>query len=291
MVVLKVEHLHKNYGKKQVLNDCSFEIHEGDLIGLVGPNGIGKSTLMRSILNLEDVESGTVTLLGISNKEPDFYKQVTFMPSDNYLYTGLSGYDHLAFVANIYGLEKSKIDEVIEKIGIGSYVHQTVKTYSYGMRQHLLIALAVLTDPKLILMDEPFNGLDPTSVIELKRLIHQLHELNISIVVSTHSLGILEDLTSTVWFLKDGQLTQTIGEVHPSANFEIEVGGMSEAALEELMSTSGLAYSLKHLKIQTEVDGELSDYLSYLMAQNVEIIAVNRRKENLEEIYQSFYGV
>lgn len=291
MVVLKVEHLHKNYGKKQVLNDCSFEIHEGDLIGLVGPNGIGKSTLMRSILNLEDVESGTVTLLGISNKEPDFYKQVTFMPSDNYLYTGLSGYDHLAFVANIYGLEKSKIDEVVEKIGIGSYVHHTVKTYSYGMRQHLLIALAVLTDPKLILMDEPFNGLDPTSVIELKRLIHQLHELNISIVVSTHSLGILEDLTSTVWFLKDGQLTQTIGEVHLSASFEIEVGGISEDALDELMSTSGLAYSLTQLKIQTEVDRELSDYLSYLMAQNVEIIAVNRRKENLEELYQSFYGV
>lgn len=291
MIVLKVDKLTKSYGEKHVLKDFSFEINEGDLIGLVGPNGAGKSTLMRAILSLEEIDGGEVTVKGISNKNSDFFKHVTFLPSDNYLYTQLSGYDHLAFVANIYKLGKYNIEEVIDLIGIRSYVNDSVKSYSYGMRQHLLIALSILTKPKLILMDEPFNGLDPTSIIELKQLIRTLHNQKISIVVSTHSLDILEDLTSTIWFIKEGELTRNLNMNESDLIYEIEVEDSINLSLESLMEDSHLSFTIIENRIFTSEEESIEDYLAYLLENNVKINSVNRSKKKLEELYKSFYGV
>lgn len=221
-MVLEVKQLEKRYKNRVILQQVSFTIGAGELIGLVGPNGAGKSTLMRSILGLEELKSGTVHINSISNKDPQFFKSISFLPSDNYLYMQLSGYDHLSFVASIYGIPRQEIEEVIALIGIRSYVNQPVKAYSYGMRQHLLIALSILTKPLIILMDEPFNGLDPTSTIELKQLIRTLHAKGLSIIVSTHNLDILEDLTDTIWFIKDGKLfTNTLVSTKDVA-FEIK---------------------------------------------------------------------
>lgn len=291
MLVLKVDQLTKKYGKKHVLKDFSFEINEGDLIGLVGPNGAGKSTLMRAILSLEEVDSGEVTVKGISNKNSEFFKHVTFLPSDNYLYTQLTGYDHLAFVASIYKLEKNDIKEVIDLIGIRSYVNDPVKSYSYGMRQHLLIALSILTKPQLILMDEPFNGLDPTSIIELKQLIRTLQQRNISIVVSTHSLDILEDLTSTIWFIKEGELIQNLDMNESDSIYEIEVEDSFNLSLESLMEDSHLPFTIIENRIFTSEDQAIESYLAYLLENKVKIKSFNRSKKKLEEMYKSFYEV
>lgn len=291
MLVLKVDQLTKRYGKKHVLKDFSFEVNEGDLIGLVGPNGAGKSTLMRAILSLEEVDSGEVTVKGISNKNSEFFKHVTFLPSDNYLYTQLTGYDHLAFVASIYKLEKNDIKEVIDLIGIRSYVNDSVKSYSYGMRQHLLIALSILTKPQLILMDEPFNGLDPTSIIELKQLIRTLQQRNISIVVSTHSLDILEDLTSTIWFIKEGELIQNLDMNESDSIYEIEVEDSFNQSLESLMEDSHLPFTIIENRIFTSEDQAIESYLAYLLENKVKIKSFNRSKKKLEEMYKSFYEV
>lgn len=291
MSILKVDQLTKNYGKRSILKEITFEMNEGDIIGLVGPNGAGKSTLMRSILALEDVESGSVLIQGISNQNPEFFRYVTFLPSDNYLYMQLTGYDHLAFVANIYNLDKKEIDEVIQLIGIRTYVNDPVKSYSYGMRQHLLIALSILTKPLIILMDEPFNGLDPTSVIELKELIRALHAKGISLLISTHNLDILEDLTSTIWFIKDGELVKNDMLLDGNDPFQIEVGVPAETSLEKLMADSQLPYRILDNRIFTDPAYELEKYLEWLIKNGVPIQSVNRSKRNLEEMYKSFYEV
>ncbi|MCG3087601.1 ABC transporter ATP-binding protein [Sporosarcina cyprini] len=291
MTVLQVDQLTKTYGKRNVLQAITFEMKAGEVIGLVGPNGAGKSTLMRSILALEDVERGSVAVQGISNQNPDFFKYVSFLPSDNYLYMHLTGYDHLVFVANIYGLDKKKIDEVVDTIGIRTYVNQPVKSYSYGMRQHLLIALSILTKPLVILMDEPFNGLDPTSTIELKELIRNLQAKGISILVSTHNLDILEDLTSTIWFIKDGKLYKTDMELDVNEPYEIEVNISDETKLAEMMAESGLPYQLLHNRILTDPEENMENYLEWLLRNGVGIQSVNRSKRNLEEMYKQFYGV
>lgn len=291
MTVLQVDQLTKTYGKRNVLQSITFEMKAGEVIGLVGPNGAGKSTLMRSILSLEDVERGSVVVQGISNQNPDFFKYVSFLPSDNYLYMHLTGYDHLVFVANIYGLDKKEIDEVVDTIGIRTYVNQPVKSYSYGMRQHLLIALSILTKPLVILMDEPFNGLDPTSTIELKELIRNLQAKGISILVSTHNLDILEDLTSTIWFIKDGKLYKTDMELDVNEPYEIEVNISGETKLAEIMAESGLPYQWLHKRILTDPAENVEKYLEWLLKKGVNIQSVNRSKRNLEEMYKQFYGV
>lgn len=291
MSVLTVEKLTKKYGEKSILKNVSFVINGGDLIGLVGPNGAGKSTLMRSILALEEVESGTVKVKDISNKSPEFFKHISFLPSDNYLYTQLTGYDHLSFVANIYHIDKSEIDEVIELIGIQTYVNNPVKSYSYGMRQHLLIALSILTKPLLILMDEPFNGLDPTSTIELKQLIRTLHAQGVSIIVSTHNLDILEDLTHTIWFIKDGNLVKNNILLDANDPYQIVVSLPSETSLEKVMTDSHLPFRLIENRIFTDSTYDVEKYLEWLIKNSIQIKSVNRSKKNLEEMYKSFYEV
>ncbi len=291
MSVLTVEKLTKKYGKKSVLKNISFVINEGDLIGLVGPNGAGKSTLMRSILALEEVESGSVMVKDISNKSSEFFKHISFLPSDNYLYMQLTGYDHLSFVANIYHIDKSKIDEVIELIGIQTFVNNPVKSYSFGMRQHLLIALSILTKPLLILMDEPFNGLDPTSTIELKQLIRTLHAQGVSIIVSTHNLDILEDLTHRIWFIKDGNLVKHNILLDENDPYQIEVSLLSETLLKKLLTDSDLPFRLIENRIFTDPTYNVEKYLEYLIKNGVKIKSVIRSKKNLEEMYKSFYEI
>lgn len=291
MSILKVDQLTKKYGNKSVLQDISFVVNEGELIGLVGPNGAGKSTLMRAILALENVESGSVTVKDISNQNPAFFKYISFLPSDNYLYEQLTGYDHLAFVANIYQVEKIQIDEVIDLIGIKAYVNQAVKSYSYGMRQHLLIALSILTKPLLILMDEPFNGLDPTSVIELKQLIRTLHAQGISIIISTHNLDILEDLTNVIWFIKEGHLSKNDISSDSNYPYEIEVLDLREGFIEKMMTDCHLPFEIIENRILTDPTYEVGEYLERLIKNGVQIKSVNRSKTKLEEMYKRFYEV
>lgn len=288
-MVLRVKQLTKKYKNKTVLKDISFSINAGEIIGLVGPNGAGKSTLMRSILALEAIENGTITVNDIANNQPDFYKYISFLPSDNYLYMSLTGYDHLSFVANIYNLEKTEIEETIDLIGIRSYVNQPIKSYSYGMRQHLLIALSILTKPIIILMDEPFNGLDPTSIIELKQLIRTLHSQGISIFISTHNLDILEDLTQTIWFIKDGELFTNSPVDTMSTSYEIAF--FYQGNVEELMKDSYLPFKMKDSLLMTNSAHSIEKYLEWLIKNGVQIQSVNRSKRNLEDAYRHFYDV
>lgn len=291
MSLLQVHQLRKKYGNLLILRDISFDINEGDIIGLVGPNGAGKSTLLRSILAIEEVERGSVKVKNISNQNSDFYKFVSFIPSDNYLYMQLTGYDHLAFVANIYQLGKAAIEEVIDQIGISTYVDQPVKTYSYGMRQHLLIALSILTKPSIILMDEPFNGLDPTSTIELKELIRKLHAQRISLIISTHNLDILEDLTKTIWFIRDGMLFKDDIKLEMKLPYQIEVKVTDVTILENLMTDCQLPHQLSENIVITDHNYDVGKYLEWLLMNKVQIQSVNQIKPNLEGRYKHFYEV
>lgn len=291
MSLLQVHQIRKKYGNLLILQDISFNINEGEIVGLVGPNGAGKSTLLRSILAIEEVESGSVKVKNISNQNSDFYKFVSFIPSDNYLYMQLTGYDHLAFVANIYQLGKSAIEEVIDQIGISTYVDQPVKTYSYGMRQHLLIALSILTKPSIILMDEPFNGLDPTSTIELKELIRKLHAQRISFIISTHNLDILEDLTKTIWFIREGMLFKDDIKLEMKLPYQIEVKVTDVTILENLMTDCQLPHQISENIVITNHNYDVGKYLEWLLMNKVQIQSVNQIKPNLEERYKHFYEV
>lgn len=288
-MVLEVRELEKTYKQKKVLEDVSFTIEQGEVIGLVGPNGAGKSTLMRSILGLEEINKGSVKIKEWTPQDPNFFKYISFLPSDNYLYMQLSGYDHLAFIANTYDLPQEDVDQVVTLIGIESYVHHPVKSYSYGMRQHLLIAISILTKPLIILMDEPFNGLDPTSIIELKQLIRTLNNQGMSIVISTHNLDVLEDLTNKVWFIKDGHLVTNDLVASGAMTYELKLSYSED--IDTLMSPSGLPYSVKDNNVITDASVGMEKYLEWLLNHDVYIQSVNPINRKLEELYREFYEV
>ncbi|MBD8032516.1 MULTISPECIES: ABC transporter ATP-binding protein [Solibacillus] len=288
-MVLHVHQLEKKYKNKLILENINFSIGGGEIIGLVGPNGAGKSTLMRSVLGLEEINGGSVQINNISHNSPEFFKYISFLPSDNYLYMQLTGYDHLSFIANVYKIPPNDIEDIIDLVGIRSYVNQPVKSYSYGMRQHLFIAVSILTKPLIILMDEPFNGLDPTSTIELKQLIRTLHGQGISIVISTHNLDILEDLTDTIWFIKEGKLHTNQLESKIDVPYEIKCNPNHDLA--QLMQDSELPFQINENRLITDAAHSIEIYLQWLLKQDIQIQSVNPLKRNLEELYRDFYDV
>lgn len=205
-MIIKVNNLDKFYKSKQVLKNINFEISTPSIMGLVGPNGAGKTTLMNCITNLINYQNGDIEILGKSNKDAEIFKEISFMQDNRVLYPYLTGYDHLKYICDIQNIDYKEIKNISEKIGINSYLNMKTKEYSLGMKQHLLIAMAIINKPKLIIMDEPLNGLDPDSIIATRELIKELHNDGTTILISSHSLSELGFITSDIIFIKNGEI-------------------------------------------------------------------------------------
>lgn len=205
-MILSVNHIHKSYGKEQILKDISFTIAEPQIIALVGPNGSGKSTLLNIIANIVRADRGEVTVLNKSNRDPNIFREMSYLQDNSVLYDYLTGYDHLQFIGDIQSISKTEIDMTANTIGITGYLHKKVGNYSLGMKQHLLLAMAILNKPKLLVLDEPLNGLDPTSAIKIRNLLIKLHKEGTAILLSSHQLAEVDRVTSNILFLKNGRL-------------------------------------------------------------------------------------
>ncbi|MET3576739.1 ABC transporter ATP-binding protein [Bhargavaea ullalensis] len=205
-MMLSVEGISKSYGKQDVLHDITFTIKEPGILALVGPNGSGKSTLLNIIANLVKPDRGEVTVLGRPNREPDMFRKFSYMQDNTVLYEYLTGYDHLQFIAAVQQLDKDDILAAAERIGTAGYLDKKVSNYSLGMKQQLLLTMAVVNKPKLLILDEPLNGLDPTNAIKVRNLLLELKEEGTAILLSSHNLAEIDRVTGDVLFLKDGRL-------------------------------------------------------------------------------------
>lgn len=208
MTLLKVENLNKNYGKHEVLKNLNFTLDEPGIKVLVGPNGSGKTTFFSLIANLIKPNSGSIEVVGKPNTDPDIFKKISILRDNRILYGYLSGLDHLNFIRQMQKLPKERMEEVIEQMQIGAYVKRPVKTYSMGMKQSLLLAMAMMNRPKLMILDEPLNGLDPTSVIRMRLLLQQIASNGTAILLSSHTLSEMDKLSNDFYFLKDRAIIQ-----------------------------------------------------------------------------------
>ena len=206
MSILKVTDLHKSFGKHKVLKGVSFSIDEPVTLALVGPKGSGKSTLMNIMMNLLGSDAGEIEILGMKNTDVNLFKKVSFLKDNTVLYPYLSGADHLNYAAKCYGLPRERVEEITEEPGITSYMNKRTGAYSLGMKQHLLLALALLNDPDLFILDEPLTGLDPTSVLKVRRLLQDLGKRGKTILLSSHTLSEVDKVTKEILFLKEGQV-------------------------------------------------------------------------------------
>ncbi|MGM5629904.1 ATP-binding cassette domain-containing protein [Apibacter raozihei] len=206
---VKVQNLTKKYKKQVALNAISLEIKKGEIVGLLGPNGAGKTTMMRSIVGSLSWDEGTILINGIDNcLQPDKTKaMVGYLPENNPLYPDMYVKEYLRFVADIHKTNKSKINGIIEKVGLNQEQNKKISQLSKGYKQRVGLAQAIIFDPEILILDEPTNGLDPNQIIEIRQLIHELGKEK-TVILSTHIMQEVEALCSRVILLNKGTIIQ-----------------------------------------------------------------------------------
>ena len=204
---INIININKKYKNRKVLSNINLNISSGEIVGLVGDNGAGKSTLMKIIAGIVKPESGIVKLdeLTFEKNRIEYLKNISFVIEEPSLYLEMSGLDHINFIAKLNNISQNKIDEIIKFINIGESLKKRCSSYSLGMKQRLALGLALLKEGNFIVLDEPTNGLDIDSSIELrKKLIFLAKEKNISILISSHILSEIEKICDRVIFIKSG---------------------------------------------------------------------------------------
>lgn len=211
--MLHIDHLSKFYGKKQVLFDISFSLDPGDICAFIGSNGAGKTTTIKSALGLIPFDSGTITIDGHNiETEPMEAKRIySYVPDNPELYTFMRGIDYLNFIADIFELDydtrKRGIDTLSKDFDIHHRLGEPIESYSHGMQQKLALIGALLHDPKLIVLDEPFVGLDPLATKKIREHFKRMAEdYDTTILFSTHVLEVAEKLCNKVAIIREGRL-------------------------------------------------------------------------------------
>lgn len=213
--MLQIEHFTKEYGNKIAVNDLSLEIRSGEIFGFIGHNGAGKTTTIKAVAGILPFQKGEIRVDGISVRENplECKKRMAYIPDNPDLYEFLSGIQYLNFIADIFQVPKREREERIGKygdlFGLTGDLGSTVSTYSHGMKQKLAIIAAWLHQPKMVIMDEPFVGLDPKASHLLKGMMRELCDRGGAIFFSTHVLEVAEKLCDKVAIIKGGKLIRS----------------------------------------------------------------------------------
>ena len=204
---ISVKNLSKRYGEVIAVNDASFEVPLGTICGFVGPNGSGKTTTIRMLLGLIKPSSGTGSIIGNSINHPEKYLQeVGAMIEGPAFYPALSGLENLKVLAKLGGIPLERCQELLNLVDLGERGGDKYKTYSLGMKQRLGIAAALLPNPKLLILDEPTNGLDPAGIQEIRDLLEKLASDGVTVFVSSHLLSELEMISNHLVMLRNGEV-------------------------------------------------------------------------------------
>lgn len=210
--ILRIEHLTKTYGNKKAVDDLSLTIQAGDLFGFIGHNGAGKTTAIRSAVGVLDFEQGSITVDGHSlQDEPLACKQViAYLPDNPDLYDYLTGIQYLSFIADIFNVGRQEREERIAdyagRLELTASLGDLIGSYSHGMKQKLALISAFLHKPRLLVLDEPFVGLDPSAAFRLKEMMKEMCNQGGAIFFSTHVLDVAEKLCSRIGIIKGGKL-------------------------------------------------------------------------------------
>lgn len=211
--VLEVKNIYKKIGKKDILQDVSLTVYEGEIVGFIGPNGAGKTTAIKLILGLQSITSGEIYINGY-NIEKEFnnaIKRVGAIVENPDIYMYLTGIENLKMNARLYdNVDDNRINEIINIVGLENRIKDKVSKYSLGMRQRLGIAIALLHKPNLLVLDEPNNGLDPEGIRDLRLLLKKLSkEENLSVLISSHNLSEIENLCTDISIINKGKILET----------------------------------------------------------------------------------
>ena len=290
-VVLECNNICKIIKGKNVVDNVSFSLREGDIMGFIGPNGAGKTSVIKLILGLYKLSSGNIKICGydINNNYVNAIKNVGAIIENPDMYMYMSGYDNLMISAYIYNVSISRVEEVIKLVNLDKRIYDKVNTYSLGMRQRLGIAQAIIHNPKLLILDEPTNGLDPEGIMELKILLKKLAGNGMGIIVSSHILSELESFCNMVCIINKGSVINytNIDKLIniSSSNYVLE---LSNVNVNEYLDNYNIIDD-NHIKINVD-SKKLNVVIKKLVNNNISIYEIKREVLSLEEIFMSLVG-
>lgn len=282
--MLEVVNIEKSYGKKKILQGISFSIEKGQIKALVGPNGSGKTTLMNTMTNLLKRDGGQVLVDGKEFKDEKIFNHISFFKDEKILDENLYGMDYLDYIKNVYKRTKDDVDRVIKEIGIESFVKSKTGSYSLGMKKKLMLAMDFLPQRDIILLDEPLSGLDPTSVIKMMALIKKKAKDGQGILISSHSLNDIDEITNNILFLKDGKILE---EVLENEKF-IEIISNDNEKLSSVLKSKGFNMDKNMISLN---NNSINDILSIIIENNIEILDIKRRSKTSQERYKEIFGI
>lgn len=300
--ILKVEGLKKVIGKRTIVSDIAMELREGEIFGFLGPNGAGKSTTIKMIVGLSSITEGDVTIGGHSVIK-DFknaMSQVGAIVENPDMYKYMSGMDNLRLFAKMYeNVDEARIKEVVKIVDLERAINDKVKTYSLGMKQRLGIAQALLHNPKLLILDEPTNGLDPAGIKEIRELLRKLStETGLTVLVCSHILGEMQQMCDRVGIINKGRMitVKTVDEL-------INMSGKDNknVMILETDNNEKAAKVLANMEINAELMGDgihlevernsMPNIVKSLVNEEIGIYAAEKKElQSLEDVFMQLTG-
>ncbi len=283
--VIQVNHLSKQFKEVKAVDDLSFTVNAGDVYGFLGQNGAGKSTTIRMLLTLAKPSQGQIDIFGrsLSNNRSAVLRKIGAVIEKPDLYKYLSAYDNLSIFARMSGIKVSRPDLLrqLSLVGLEDRAYSKVKTFSQGMKQRLGIAVALVHDPELIILDEPTNGLDPQGIADIRNLILQLsHEMGKTIVVSSHLLNEIELVANRMLIIHKGRkiVEGNVAELLDPSKSLIHVETENDAAAREKLLQSVWMPFLKKNSQQlylTMHKNEVPHLIADLIKMGIQVLSVN----------------
>lgn len=305
-IVLKVDQVKKRIGKKWIIHGVSFDVRKGEIFGFLGPNGSGKTTTIRMLVDLIKPTSGRIEVCGSNvNKDPEQALQhVGCIVENPEVYNYLTGWENLEHFARMQpDVDAARIQEVVDIVRLEERIHDKVKTYSLGMRQRLGIAQALLGRPKLLILDEPTNGLDPKGIKELRAFIRELADQGMALFVSSHLLTEIQLMCDRVAIINHGRVlavgdvedlieqgsNYVVWQVEPAdkgrellhAEKDVEIVDIADINIDEAM----LAGLDEHAVITQMSIDRTSDLIRKMIAFGVQVHTVQKMNPTLEQLF------
>ncbi|MDO7904991.1 ABC transporter ATP-binding protein [Paenibacillus sp. JX-17] len=305
-VVLSVQQVKKKIGRKWIIQDVTFDVRAGEIFGFLGPNGAGKTTTIRMLVDLIKPTEGKIMVCGynVNREQEKALQYVGSIVENPEVYTYLTGWENLEHFARMQpGIDEDRIREVVEIVRLDQRIHDKVRTYSLGMRQRLGIAQALLGRPKLLILDEPTNGLDPKGIKELREFIRRLAEEGMAVFVSSHLLSEIQLLCERVAIISRGRVLAVGGvkdlvEQHSNlAVWELSPLEQGRSLLTahphvqlvtqpELVLDDTLIAGMGPNAVVTEVDeSEIPELVAELVGAGIRVEAVNKINPTLEQLF------
>lgn len=212
--MIEIKNVTKKYGNKKAVDNVSFNVNEGEIFAFIGHNGAGKTTLIKAITGIHDFDEGDILINGksIKNDNIECKKDMAFVPDNPELYENMTAINFINFICDMYEVSlddrKKNIDKYAKMFEMEDKLGDTIKSFSHGMKQKIAIIAALSHNPKILIMDEPFVGLDPKAVFDIKEVMHEMVKDGKTIFFSTHILDVAEKLCSRVAIIKNGKLVK-----------------------------------------------------------------------------------